>query len=498
MPDTAPPRWTEYLPVADLQPAIRNAKAHDQVALGASVGAFGMLEPVVMDERTGRLLAGHGRTDHLTALEAAGAEPPDGVVVGPDGRWQWLVVRGISSTDDLHAEAIGVALNRVGERGGWQTDVLAATVDDLAGTAWADAIGWTSDELDDLIASTIAPEVPEVAPTPPVPPQPRQVAKRCAAGQLWMLGRHRLLCGDARNADDVARLLDGATVNLAITSPPYADRRKYDESTEFRPIPPEAYVDWFEPVQANVARHLAPDGSWFVNIKPGVTPDGHSTELYVLDLVAAHARRWGWYFATEFCWERVGVPKSVTRRFKNQFEPVYQFTRGRWKMRPDHVRHASDDVPVAGGPGVGDTGWGGGGGGAVDAQGTPGGAMFGAKKRAGGTSQLMSDVQGTSYGVGEWIGPGMAYPGNRLPTFSGSHEATGHEAAFPVGLPAWFMRAYTDEGDLVLDPFAGSGSTILAAQQEGRIGYGMELSPRYCDIILDRWERHTSVEAVTG
>jgi DNA modification methylase len=86
---------------------------------------------------------------------------------------------------------------------------------------------------------------------------------------------------------------------------------------------------------------------------------------------------------------------------------------------------------------------------------------------------------------------GLAYPGNRLPTFAGSHEATGHTAAFPVGLPGWFIRAYSDEGDNVFDPFCGSGSTLIAAEREHRIGYGVEISPGYCDVIVARWERLT-------
>jgi phage/plasmid-like protein (TIGR03299 family) len=87
----APPRWTEYLPVATLQPAPRNAKAHDLDALQRSLEAFGALEPVVLDERTTRLVSGHGRVEKLSTLEAAGAEPPEGVVVDGHGRWCWLV-----------------------------------------------------------------------------------------------------------------------------------------------------------------------------------------------------------------------------------------------------------------------------------------------------------------------------------------------------------------------------------------------------------------------
>ena len=196
-----------------------------------------------------------------------------------------------------------------------------------------------------------------------------------------------------------------------------------------------------------------------------------------------------------FCWERGGVPKSVTQRFKNQFEPVYQFARGYWKMRPEAVRHESDNVPRPGGPGVGQTSWAG-------AQGTTDGVSnsFGAaKKRRNGTnaSDFAAQFQGQNVAPGEYIGPGLAYPGNRLPTFSRSHEATGHTAAFPVGLPAFFCRAYSDEGDLIFDPFSGSGSTIVAAEHTGRVGAGCEISPAYCDITVTRYRNQFSGQDVT-
>ena len=303
-------------------------------------------------------------------------------------------------------------------------------------------------------------------------------------GDLWQIGPHRLICGDCREADVVKRLADGRRINLAFTSPPYAVQRTYDKGSGFKPIPPDAYVAWFAPVAANVAAHLADDGSWFVNIKPSAA--GLDTELYVFDLVLAHAREWGWHFATEFCWERVGVPKGVTQRFKNQFEPIYQFVRNRWKMRPEAVRHESDSVPVAGGPGSGNTSWG-------EMQGGKGpgginGSFGAAKKRRHGTGAKMSVMQGAAnYGPGDFIVEGLAYPGNRLPTFTESHTATGHAAAFPVGLPLFFCKAYTDPGDVVFDPFCGSGSSLIAAAQSRRDGLGCELSPGYCDIIITRY-----------
>jgi DNA modification methylase len=101
----------------------------------------------------------------------------------------------------------------------------------------------------------------------------------------------------------------------------------------------------------------------------------------------------------------------------------------------------------------------------------------------------MSDVQGQNASPGVGRCEGWAYPGNRLPTFAGTHEATGHTAAFPVGLPAFFIKAYSDEGDNIYEPFCGSGSTLVAAEQEGRKGFGVELSPGYCGIILERLAR---------
>jgi ParB-like chromosome segregation protein Spo0J len=155
MTDTAPPRRLEYLPLAELLPADRNAKDHDQDALAHSVGAFGFVEPVVLDERTGQLLAGHGRTEYLMRLEGEGQDPPEGVVVDDDGTWRAPVVRGVASTSDDHATAMGIALNRVGERGGWHMDQLAEQLDQLRlDDALFAATGFDLDHLEDMLALT--------------------------------------------------------------------------------------------------------------------------------------------------------------------------------------------------------------------------------------------------------------------------------------------------------------------------------------------------------
>ena len=119
-------------------------------------------------------------------------------------------------------------------------------------------------------------------------------------GDMWLLGPHRIICGDCRDYGTVERLLAGERVNVAFTSPPYASQRAYDESSGFKPIPPGEYVDWFEDVQASVRAVLAEDGSWFVNIKEHAHEG--QRDLYVKDLTIAHVRRWGWLFVDELCW----------------------------------------------------------------------------------------------------------------------------------------------------------------------------------------------------
>lgn len=457
--------------VADLVPYAKNSRTHSdaQVAqIASSIREFGWTNPILVDE-AGGIIAGHGR---LLAAKSLGEKSVP-----------CIVLEGLS---DQQKRALVIADNKLALNAGWDEALLSSELQGLLDEGFdLDLLGFAEDELAALFADDVLDEpVPDEVPPPPVDP----VTMR---GDVWLLGNHRVMCGDCRDADDVAKVVAGNRINLAFTSPPYAEQRDYDPSSGFRPIPPDEFVEWFAPVAAGVSRHLADDGSWFVNIKPSCS--GLDTSLYVFDLVIAHVREWGWHFATEFCWERNGVPKGVTQRFKNQFEPIYQFVHNRWKMRPDAVRHESPNVPRAGGKGSGNTTW-------KNKQGGDGahsvsGSFGGAKKRRNGTSEFMADVQGQNTAPDEYIGPGLAYPGNRLPTFNESHDATGHTAAFPVGLPEFFCKAYTDKGDTVFDPFLGSGSTLIAAHKIGRHGLGIELSPAYVDVAVIRWQEFTGEEA---
>ena len=475
----------EMIPVDQLETFPGNPNVGDVPRILESLRANGVFRSLIVRKHGERYTVLAGNHTKLAMAEHGNGKCGYEECAMCDAGWDATARCEIYECDDQTAARINIADNRIPEfshRDDEALNELLMQLDDLSGSGYA---------LEDLplYIHQEAPELKEMpdlyaeledSPAFQLPPSV-PATKR---GDVWTLGNHRVMCGDSREPDDVSRLLAGATVNLAFTSPPYASQRKYDEMSGFTPVPPDEYVQWFAPVAANVAEHLAADGSWFVNIKESA--EGLDTHLYVLDLVTTHVRKWGWHYATEYVWERNGVPKNVARRFKNQFEPIYQFARNDWKIRPDAVRHASDSVPVsddgADRPSKMSAG-----------QGNFTGDAYPRKKRKNGAPGPMDAVQGTNSDPGEFIGPGLAYPGNRLPTFSGSHTATGHTAAFPVGLPRFFVLAYTDAGDTVYDPFMGSGSTLLAADQENRIAYGMEISPRYCDVTALRFQQVTGI-----
>lgn len=148
----APPRWQEYMTVAELVPADRNPKGHDEGKIAGSVSEFGFIEPIVLDERTGKLVAGHGRRTDLLSREAVGESPPDGIVVGADGRWMVPVSRGWSSRSDDAAHAAGVAINQTTIAGGFDMQDLADLLQGFDDPDLVTAAGWDQDDLDGLLA----------------------------------------------------------------------------------------------------------------------------------------------------------------------------------------------------------------------------------------------------------------------------------------------------------------------------------------------------------
>lgn len=278
---------------------------------------------------------------------------------------------------------------------------------------------------------------------------------------------HRVICGDCRDENTVKRLFAGRKANLVITSPPYAAQRTYDQSSGFVPIAPAQYVDWYRAVADHVAAVLAPDGSYFLNIKEHA--DDGERDLYVKDLVIAHRRRWGWRFVDEFCWRKTdnGVPGGWGNRFKNAWEPVFHFCRQpEIKFRPAAVSHLSEDCfdysPD-------------------NPKSTSGSGLLGTGPRGPAAGQ-----SGAADSAGRHSG--LARPSNVVEAKTESAQGS-HSAPFPRALVEFFILAFTDPGDIVFDPFLGSGTTLIAAAKLGRICYGTELSPQYCDVIARRFAK---------
>lgn len=257
---------------------------------------------------------------------------------------------------------------------------------------------------------------------------------------------NRIFLGDCL---EVLKDLPADSVDLIFTSPPYADQRK----KTYGGISPDEYVSWFMPRAEQFMRVLKPTGTFILNIKERVVNGERHT--YVIELIL-EMRRQGWLWTEEFMWHKKNsYPGKWPNRFRDNWERLIQFN----KSRKFNMYQEAVMVPI------GD--W--------------------AKERLAKLSQTDRTRDesrvGSGFGkkVSNWLGRDLVYPTNVI------HMATEcsnrrHSATFPVELPKWFIKLFTQPGDLVLDPFIGSGTTALAAVQLGRNYVGIDLNPEYVEM----------------
>jgi DNA modification methylase len=240
--------------------------------------------------------------------------------------------------------------------------------------------------------------------------------------------------------------------DLVVTSPPYADRR----ANTYGGVKPDRYVEWFLPRAAEFKRVLKRTGSFVLNIKEK-TEEGEK-HTYVIELILA-LRRQGWLWTEEYVWHKKNChPGKWPNRFRDAWERCIHFTRERhFKMNQEAVM-----VPM------GD--W--------------------AKTRLkalGKNDSLRFDSQvGSGFGknIANWKNRDMAFPSNVL-HFATECGNKNHSAAFPKALPQWFIKLFTDPGDIVLDPFVGSGTTCAVAQELGRLSVGIDIKRDYADLASE-------------
>jgi site-specific DNA-methyltransferase (adenine-specific)/site-specific DNA-methyltransferase (cytosine-N4-specific) len=258
-----------------------------------------------------------------------------------------------------------------------------------------------------------------------------------------------IILGDCKT--ELKKLADNS-IDLIVTSPPYADQRKLT----YGGITPDEYVEWFLPISKELLRVLKPTGTFILNIKEKVVDGERST--YVMELIL-EMRKQGWFWTEEFIWHKKNCyPGKWSNRFRDAWERLLQFNKSKkFNMYQDAVK-----VPI------GD--W-----------------ANGRLKNLSETDKIRDNAKnGSGFGknISNWLGKETVYPTNVV-HLSTECNNKNHSAAFPDSLPEWFIKLFTEENDTVLDPFAGSGTTLRVAQKMHRNSIGIEILPEYVELIKE-------------
>lgn len=405
-------RRVEYMALDAVQGAKRNPKGHAKQDIASSIVRFGYTEAILMDERTGRLVAGHGRLEALKGLRDGGTAAPDGIRA-QDGDWLLPVQRGWASKDDTEAEALLLASNQLTTVGGWDEEGLKAILADLAGKGVEDGLGWSHEELEKLLV-----QVHQGGLTDPddIPDEPTNVWVK--TGDVFTLGGHRLLCGDSTKEADVSRLLAGEKPLMMVTDPPYGV--EYDPN--WREGQGDDRVDWSE-----AYRLFTGDVAyvWHAGVSAGP--------------VHAHLLATGLEVRTQIIWVKQHFAFG-RGAYHWQHEPCWYAVRkgGKANWKGDRKQTTVWEVQTAGGFGK---------------------------------STAPEDAPVALAGSGR------------------------HGTQKPVELWRRPLVNHTEPKDLVYEPFSGSGTALIAAEQLGRRCLAMEIDPKYAQQAIERWEAFTGKKA---
>ena len=387
----------EQVKLDALIPYARNSRTHSdaQVAqIAASIKEFGFTNPVLIDE-TGSIIAGHGRV--MAARKLAIADVPS--------------IR-LTHLTEAQKKAYVIADNKLALNAGWDDEMLAVELTDLKDMGFdLDLTGFSTDEIEALLAPTGTEGLTDEDAVPEVPEAPVTVL-----GDVWLLGKHRVMCGDSTSIDAVGRLMGGGGADMLLTDPPYnveytgktkdALKIKNDSmgDDDFRQFLRDAFVSADSVMKSGSVFYIWHADSEGYNFR-GATHDA------------------GWKVRQCLIWK-----KQTLVMGRQDYH---------WKHEP---------------------------------------CLYGWKEGAG--HLWAADRKQTT-----------------ILEFDKPSRNGEHPTMKPVGLFEYQMLNNTKGGDIVLDLFGGSGTTIIAAEKNGRYGYLMELDPKYCDVIVQRWQEFTGQTA---
>jgi DNA modification methylase len=428
------------LRVADLIADPANQRLHptrNVEMMAASLRDVGAARSIVIDEGN-LILAGNG----VTAAAASAGITKVRVI---DAAGDELIAVRRSGLTDAQKRALALYDNRTAELAEWNLEQIHA--DQTAGLpleAW-----WSTVELADLLG---VPALQTGRTDPETVPVSR--ATTIQPGDLFTLGAHRLLCGDATRAADVARVMQQASADLVFTSPPYGQQRDYTQR-----IP-----DW-DALMQGVFAHLPAHETTQVVVNLGLIHRENEVVAYwdpwIGWMRAQGWRRFGWYV-----WDQgSGLPGDWNGRLAPSFEFLFHFNRAAVRARKTKAKQPTS-----------------------------------INSAQSARSRTMRGRDGT---MKKWSSPEAAAQPRKIPdsviriTRQVGKVAADldHPAVFPVALAVEILGAFSDPASTVFEPFAGSGSQLIAAEQLARACCAIELEPRYCQVVIDRWEAFTGSKA---
>lgn len=406
--------------INELRPYAGNARTHSRRQIGQiaqSIERFGFTNPVLIAD-DGEILAGHGR---VAAARHLG--------------WREVPTLALSELDEAERRAYVLADNKLALNAGWDQEILAIELQALVDLEFdVELTGFSLAEIDLVIdsAGDSQPDAIDMA-EDRVPPLGTYAV--CARGDVWSLGRHRLICGDARDPQAYETLLAGERVDLIFTDPPYN-------------VPIDGHVCGLGKIQhrefAMAAGEMSEsDFTEFLtaSLKPAakMCRDGaiafvcmdwrHMSELLAAGRLAFDELK------NLIVWNKTNGGMGTFYRSKHELIFVFKVGQG------EHTNSF----------GLGDTG---------------------------------------RYRTNVWDYPGISSVGANRDT-----ELAMHPTVKPVALVADALRDCSKRGDIVLDQFGGSGTTLIAAEKVGRRGRLIEFDPLYCDTIIRRWQMVTGKKA---